>query len=225
MTQRAAPAARCHAPGRAALAVFLACACAAVRAQPASTTAAEPTSDELARAIAGPLVVALSDQFGGRHVDMHLQALQPQLLHDGNGHIRGTGIVNVQGQPGDVGFSFRVPWNQQLQRAGFPEVSVGGAVAGERQVPNDIGLVRQLEADMAKALSRHMRQQASVRLDRIATAEASQQFLRINASGMAYFSRSGAGTILTILALYDRRRHAWMRLEYGLGEGAALVSR
>jgi hypothetical protein len=189
--------------------------------------ATDAVREDLGNAIAGSLVVALSEQFGGRHVDMYIKALDTRPLKDGASMLTGTGVVSIEGRPGTVGFTFRLPWNPWLKQGGYPEVSVGGAIAGERHVPNDVVLVRQLEADVTSALAHHMRQaNVSVRLDRIATVEGGNQFLRINAAGVAYFNRGGAGTALTILALYDRTRRAWMRLEYGLGEEAAmLVSR
>jgi hypothetical protein len=222
------------ASSRTAIALLLAGACATARAQaPPPPIAAIPTAPaaaahtDLDQAIAGPLVVALSDQFGGRHVELRLKTLHAGAMPDGAGIVHGTGLVRVQGQPGEVGFGFRIPWNAQLRSAGYPEISLGGAVAGERQLPNDTGLVRQLEADITAALAHHMRQPTtSVRLDRIATVEAGPRLLRISAAGVAYADRGGPGMALTILALYDRTRRAWMRLEYGLGEeAAALVSR
>lgn len=213
------------------IAVLLACSCLS------GTAAAQATSSRLdnapvdhatvGNAIAGPLVVALSEHFGGRHVDMWLKDIDVAPLEDGASIISGTGAVQIEGRVGSVGFRFQLPWNQRLQRAGYPEVSVGGAVAGERDVPNDVALVSQLEADVTAALVHHLREPAvSVRLDRIATVEGGTQFLRINAVGVAYAGRSGAGTALTIQALYDRTRRDWMRLEYGLGtEAARFVSK
>lgn len=178
--------------------------------------------DDLRNAIAGPLVAALSEQFGGRAVDINFESLYTQPLHDGAAMVGGTGVVRIYGGPGEaMGFNFLLPWNPDLKQAGYPEVSVGGAIAGERAIPNDIALVRRLETDVTAALTRHARRAGvSVRLDRIATVEGGDQLLRIDAQGVAYFSRSEAGTALRILALYDRTRRSWMRLEYGLGQQA-----
>jgi hypothetical protein len=207
----------------AAIHVLLACACAsgAAGAQVTATPVVRD-GDDLRNAIAGPLVAVLSEQFGGRAVDINFESLYTQPLHDGAAMVGGTGAVRVHGRPdGSVGFSFLLPWNPHLKQAGYPEVSVGGAIAGERAIPNDIALVRRLEADVTAAITRRARQSGvSVRLDRIATVEGGDQLLRIDAQGVAYFSRSEAGTPLRILALYDRTRRSWLRLEYGLGQQA-----
>jgi hypothetical protein len=154
---------------------------------------------------------------------MNLDRLATLPLGDGASIVSGTGAVRVEGRSGRTSpFSFRLPWNPRLQQAGYPEVSIEGAHGGDRPVPNDAALVEQLEADVTVALAHHMRESAvTVRLDRVATVEGSSRFLRMQAGGVAYFSRSGTGTALTIMALYDRSRRTWQRLEYGLGEEAS----
>lgn len=204
--------------------ILLACAfaCGAASAQMAASRPAAH-GEALHDAIAGPLVAALKDQFGGRDVDMQLDRVATMPLGDGASMVSGNGIVQAQGKTArPAAFSFRLPWNPSLRQAGYPEVSVAGAVDGERNVPNDAILVRKLEADVTTALVHRLHQPAvSVRLDRIRTVEDGSRFLRISAQGRAYTGRSDGGTVLTILALYDRTRHAWSRLDYGLGEPAS----
>ena len=203
--------------------VLLACLCNPGGAWAQAVAAPAQEGEALRNAIAGPLVVALSEQFGGRDVDMYLDRLATMPLGDGASMVSGTGAVRIQGQAGrESSFSFRLPWNTHLQQAGYPEVSVAGTPAGDRPVPNDVALVQQLEADVTAALAHHARQSAvSVRLDRVATVEGGTRFLRMQAGGVAYFSDNGAGTALTISALYDRSRRTWKRLEYGLGDEAS----
>jgi hypothetical protein len=220
------PRARRRGPGLrgASTSILLACAfgCGAACAQVAAAPPAG-NGEALRDAIAGPLVAALSEQFGGRDVDMQLDRIATMPLGDGASMVSGNGIVQADGNTArPAAFSFRLPWNSSLQQAGYPEVSVAGAVGGERNVPNDVILVRKLEADVTTALVHRLHQPAtSVRLDRIATVEDGSRFLRISAQGMAYTGRSDGGTPLTILALYDRTRRAWSRLDYGLGEAAS----
>ena len=175
--------------------------------------------ETLSNAIAGPLVVALAEQFGGRRVDMRLTTAEVEPMETGVSAVRGTGQVQVGGRGEWIGFNYELGYDSRLRRAAFPDVSIGGAASGERDMPNDVALVEQLEAQVTAALAHDLRQPSAwLRLDRITTVEGGSRFLRINANGMAYFGREGSGVPLTIEALYDRTRSAWERFEYGLGD-------
>jgi hypothetical protein len=68
------------------------------------------------------------------------------------------------------------------------------------------------------SLSSHFRQSVWLQLDRIATVEGGSHYLGINADGIAHVG--GDSIDMMIEAFYDRSSGEWLRLHYGLGEGA-----
>ncbi|QSX77694.1 hypothetical protein [Agrilutibacter solisilvae] len=122
----------------------------AAQARPGQTPAVprpvRAAPDEtLSNAIAGPLVVALAEQFGGRRVDMRLTTAEVEPMETGVSAVRGTGQVQVGGRGEWIGFNYELGYDSRLRRAAFPDVSIGGAASGERDMPNDVALVEQLE--------------------------------------------------------------------------------
>jgi len=223
--------------------VMLACSCAAgsVASQAASrgveteSTATARTRghavesrDAIDNAIAGPLILVISQQLGGRPVDMRLDAvdIQDMDVQDVNARDRvvsGTGSLRIDGNKDWVGFRFRIPYDTRLGKAGYPEVSMGGVAAGERDVPNDAQLVQQLEARIIAALSKGFREQSVwLQLDRIATVEGGSHYLGINADGVAHLG--GDSIDMMIDAFYDRSSGEWLRLHYSLGEDTGYAS-
>ena len=220
--------------------VMLACSCAAgsaasqgaaqgIEAESTAATArmhgrAVESRDTINNAIAGPLIIVISQQLGGRAVDMRLDAVDVQDMdvQEVNARDRvvsGTGSLRIDGNEDWVGFRFHVPYDARLGKAGYPEVSMGGVAAGERDVPNDGQLVQQLEARIVAALSKEFRHQSVwLQLDRIATVEGGSHYLGINADGIAHVG--GDSIDMMIEAFYDRSSGEWLRLHYGLGEGA-----
>jgi hypothetical protein len=222
-----------------AVVVMLACSCAAgsvasqgasdgIEAESTAATArmhgrALESRDTINNAIAGPLIIVISQQVGGRAVDMRLDAVDVQDMdvREVNARDRvvsGTGSLRIDGNEDWVGFRFHVPYDARLGKAGYPEVSMGGVAAGERDVPNDAQLVQQLEARIVAALSKEFRQSVWLQLDRIATVEGGSHYLGINADGIAHVG--GDSIDMMIEAFYDRSSGEWLRLHYGLGEGA-----
>lgn len=176
-------------------------------------------SEDLDRTIAVALINAISGQLGGRAVDMRLDSVEigPGKTRDRD--IRGTGSLRIDGDDAWSGFRFLLVYDTERRVANYPEVSIAGVAVGERNVPNDAALVRQLEARVVAALSKQFRKQSiSLRLDRIATVQSGSQRLRINADGLAYLGVEGSRD-MTIEALYDRSSGKWLRLHYGLGDG------
>ncbi|MFS8063344.1 MAG: hypothetical protein ACMG5Z_02035 [Luteimonas sp.] len=176
-------------------------------------------------AIAGALINAISEQLGGRPVDMRLDAVDVQPVGTRDRTVSGTGGLRIGGDNDWVGFRFQVLYDGQLGSTDYPEVSIGGVAAGERDIPNDAQLVQQLEAKVIAALSKEFRQQSVwLQLDRIATVEGGSHYLGINADGIAHLGVDGS-TDLMIEALYDRSSGTWLRLHYGLGDGVGDSSR
>jgi hypothetical protein len=207
--------------------VLLACCCAAGsvasqgRSQAAGsahgTAAGRP--DSIDNVIAGPLITVISQQLGGRAVDMRLDAVD---VHDTSARDRvasGTGSLRIDGNADWVGFRFQVPYDAQSGRTGYPQVSMGGVATGERDVPNDAQLVQQLESMIVAMLSKEFRDRSVwLQLDRIATVEGGSHYLGISADGIAHVD--GDSTDVTIEAFYDRSSGEWLRLNYGLGDVA-----
>jgi hypothetical protein len=190
--------------------------------------------DTINNAIAGPLIIVISQQLGGRAVDMRLdtvdvqdmdaQEVNAQEVNARDRVVSGTGSLRIDGNKDWVGFRFHLPYDARLGKAGYPEVTLGGVAAGERDVPNDAQLVQQLEARIVAALSKEFRQQSVwLQLDRIATVEGGSHYLGINADGIAHLG--GDSTDMMIDAFYDRSSGEWLRLHYSLGEDAGYPSR
>ena len=89
--------------------------------------------------------------------------------------------------------------------ASYPELTIGGIANGEREIPNDSAMVRQLDDRVVELLGKEFgHQQVRLQLDRITTVEAGKRFLRISAHGIADFGREG-NTSARVDAMYDRR--------------------
>ena len=197
---------------------------AAVADPPSAGVASHEAIDN---AIAGPLLHAISEQLGGRAVDMQLDAVEVQPVDSRDRSVSGTGSLRIDGDDERMGFRFQVLYDSQLDSTSYPEVSMGGVAAGERDIPNDAQLVQQIQDKVVAAVSKEFRQQpASVwlQLDRISTVEGGSHYLGITAQGVAYLGVAGS-TRMKIEALYDRSSSQWLWLHYGLGDGGEQSSR
>lgn len=185
--------------------------------------------EAIGNAIAGALVSALSEQLGGRAVDIKLDAIEVKPVsvsqHPASEHaVSGTGSLRIQGDADWVGFRFDVLYDSQLGSTGYPQVGIGGVAAGERDIPNDGLLVQKLDAEVVGALSRKFRQPSvRLQLDRISTVQAGSHYLRINADGLADFGRGGSADA-KIEALYDSLSGQWLRVHYEVGGGPQRTS-
>src|SRR4249919_1914810 len=163
--------------------LLLASACAVGILQAASAaTARSPVAESheaIGNAIAGALVHAISEQLGGRAVDMRLDDVEVQSAGIGNQQtVSGIGGLRIGNDADWTGFRFEVPYDPRLGSTGYPQVSIGGVAAGEHDVPNDALLVQQLEAHVVAALSKTFRRQSVwLQLDRIATAQGGSHYL------------------------------------------------
>ena len=217
--------------------VVLACACAAGNAAAQGPAAVPLTAntvgprrsvvdshETIGNAIAGALVNALSEQLGGRAVDMKLDAIEVKPVSVSERAVSGTGSLRIQGDDDWVGFRFQVLYDSQRGSTGYPQVGIGGVAAGERDIPNDGLLVQKLDAEVVGALTREFRQPSvRLQLDRINTVQAGSRYLRINADGIADFGRDGS-TDAKIEALYDRFSGQWLRVHYEVGGGPERTS-
>jgi hypothetical protein len=181
---------------------------------------ASPANETLDGAVAGVLVAALTDQFGGRAVSIMLDRVdvQPSSIRDRL--VTGTGRARIEGDEDWLGFRFSTLYDTTFNSAAYPDISLGGVTTGEREVPNDTSLVRELDDNVVARLGKEFAgQQVRLQLDRISTVEAGSRYLRINASGIADFGPEGTSPA-RIEALYDRTGRSWLRVNYELGPGA-----
>lgn len=171
-------------------------------------------------AVAGVLVGALTEQFGRRAVSIKLDKLSvlPSSIRDRV--VKGEGRLQIEGDADWVGFRFTTLYDTTLGSASYPAITLGGVASGEREVPNDTVLVRQLDDNVVARLGKEFaNQNVRLQLDHISTVEAGTRYLRISASGIADFGREGS-TPAQVEALYDRRDNAWLRVNYELGPNA-----
>jgi hypothetical protein len=177
-------------------------------------------NETLDGAVAGVLVAALTEQFGGRTVSIMLDALDVRASSIRDRLVSGTGRARIEGDEDWLGFRFSTLYDTTFNSAAYPDISLGGVASGERDVPNDTALVRELDDNVVARLGKEFAsQKVRLQLDRIATVEAGKRYLRINASGIADFGPEGTSPA-RIEALYDRQGKAWLRVSYELGPGA-----
>ena len=133
--------------------------------------------------------------------------------------------MRLQGDEDWMGFRFEARFDTQLNSTGDLQLSIGGVSAGERDIPNDVLLVQELDDQVVGALRKGRRQDpVRLQLDRISTVEAGSRYLHIKADGVADFGRAGS-TSAKIEAFYDRIRARWLHVRYELGDGAVATSR
>lgn len=191
-----------------------------------STFAAKPAVDvrtlearereTLDGVVAAALVGALSEQLGGRAVKIRLGQIDVRVSSLRDRVVSGQGELQIDGAPEWLGFRFSTLYDSLYESAGYPELSIGVAGPGGRQVPNDSGLIREAEERVIAQLTKEFGyQKVWLQLDRIATVESGHRYLRIDASGTADFGRDGAAPA-RIEALYDREQKVWLRVAYVL---------
>jgi hypothetical protein len=171
-------------------------------------------------AVAGVVVGALTEQFGGRTVSVKLDKVDvlPSSVRDRI--VSGEGRLQIEGDEDWIGFRFSTLYDTDVGNASYPDIVLGGVANGEREVPNDTSLVRQLDDTVVTRLGKEFANQSvRLQLDRITTVEAGKRYLRISAIGIADFGRDGS-TPAQVEALYDRRDSTWLRVNYELGPTA-----
>ena len=111
---------------------------------------------------------------------------------------------------------YRVLYDAVMGSTGYPELHLGGMGMEGRILPNDAGLVRELdERVLALVADEFGHQQARMQLDRIVTVETGSRFLRIDAEGLVDFGPQGTAPA-RVEGLYDRAAGDWLRVAYAL---------
>lgn len=182
-------------------------------------------SADIERRVAGSVVSALAERFGGRAVEVRFDGVELSGLDGRRQSVSGRGGVRFAGESAWIGFRFSSLYDTLLGQPERPQVEIG--VGGEgRPVPNDVVALRQLEDRMTATLRDAMATTARLQLDRVETFETGQHYLSMDAEGLADFGLDGSRAI-RVRALYDRRDGQWLQLDYDLGAaaGEALVGR
>jgi hypothetical protein len=190
--------------------------------KPAAAGSSVGGTEAINGAVAGVLIAALGEQFGGRPVSIMLDrvSVQPASIRDRA--VSGEGRARIDGDQDWIGFRFSTLYDVTFNSAAYPDITLGGVASGERDIPNDTALVRELDDRVVERLGQEFSGQVvRLQLDRITTVEAGSRYLRINANGIADFGAEGTSPA-RIEALYDRRGKAWLRVNYELGPGVGL---
>ena len=191
----------------------------------AEPLAAGPSTRQLQDAVASVVVVALTEQFDGRVIEVTIDGYDVAISSARERLVSGRGTVAMGGQSsGAVAFTYRTLYDVVDAHAGYPSITVSGVSGGgERLVPNDARLIGQLDERVATALSGELGgKPVWLQLDAIESYESGGRYVRINASGLADFGIEGS-TPARVEALYDRTEDAWLRVNYALG-GAVPIS-
>ena len=183
---------------------------------PQARSAMAQERETLDGVVAASLVGALSEQLGGRAVKLRLDRVDVQTTSLRDRLVSGQGALQIENAQDWIGFRFSTLYDALLESAGYPELSIGTVGPGGRAVPNDAGLVRELDDRVVGMLREEFgTQQVRLQLDRIATMEAGTRYLRIDAGGIADFGLDGTAPA-RVEALYDRQESAWLRVAYVL---------
>jgi hypothetical protein len=170
--------------------------------------------------IAAAVVSALSDELGGRQVEIRLDPLSVQTSSLRDRLVSGRGEMQIDGAADWVGFSFNALYDAVLESAGYPELRIGGVRGADRVLPNDARLIRELDDRVIALVGQEFGyQQVRMQLDQITTMEAGARYLRIDAQGLADFGLDGTAPT-HVEALYDRTTETWLRVAYVLQPSA-----
>lgn len=187
---------------------------------PAARHGASSGDETLDNAVAAVVVAALVEQMDTQSIEVGIDSFDVRISSLRDRVVSGEGRMRVGEDADWIGFRYSTVYDTTFRSAGYPRLTIGGVAAGEREVPNDAALVRELEDRVAAELGRQFDgRDVRLQLDRIGTVEGGRRLLRISAQGIADFGVAG-DTPVRIEALYDRIAEAWQRVHYELGAGA-----
>lgn len=181
---------------------------------PKPSKAADQALDD---AVASVVVVALTEQFDGQSVSVEIDSHDVEVTGARERLVSGQGRLRLGTGDDWIAFGYRTLYDTLSGNASYPAITMGGAGGAERSVPNDATLIRQLDDRVAAALSKELGgKPVWLQLDSIETFESGERYVRIQAAGLADFGVDGS-TPARLEALYDRKKDAWLRLDYQLG--------
>lgn len=190
------------------------------RHAPPPVRQASSGDEAMDNAVAAVVVATLVEQMDTPSIEVNIDSYDVGIASVRDRTVSGQGRMRVGDDADWIGFRYRTVYDTTFRSAGYPQITIGGVSAGEREVPNDSALVRQLEDRVSAELDGQFgRRTSRLQLDDIATVEGGRRLLRISAQGIADFGLNGS-TPVRIEALYDQVAGAWQRVHYELGTGA-----
>jgi len=185
----------------------------------ADTMDTSPTLGEQAQgAVAAVLVATLGERFGDPRLEVRLGAADVESSEPHGQVVSGVGQLRFEGGDEWLAFRYRTRYDSGFGSAGYPEITLGAGGEGseERFVPNDAGLVAELESRVAGEFeSWPGAGHVLLQLDDISSLQSGESFLHIEASGIADFGPGGS-TAARIEALYDLDAGTWRSIESSL---------
>lgn len=176
-----------------------------------------PADEGVQAAVAAVLVAALGQRFDSPMLEVRLESADVEASGPRDRVVHGSGLLSFDG--GDwLAFRYRTRYDAAFGSAGWPEVSLGsaGEAEGEHFVPNDAGLLAELEAlVVAELQSWPGTGHVLLQLDEVHSLQSGGRFVHIDASGIADFGPGGS-TPARIEALYDLRSASWRSIEPAL---------
>lgn len=191
-----------------------------VQSPPAGALAPPVVRQGLQDAVASVVVVALTEQFDGKPVSVDIDTYDVEVSDARERIVSGQGTVRLggDGPTSSIGFRYRTLYDVVASNAAYPTISIDTLGAGgERSVPNDSGLISDLDQRVGAALERELGdRQVWLQLDDIQSFESADRYVRVAATGLADFGVDGSSPV-RVEAMYDRGTRAWLRLNYELG--------
>ncbi|GGK05693.1 hypothetical protein [Luteimonas terricola] len=181
-----------------------------------------PVDEQVEAAVAAVLVPTLGSEFGEAMLELRLGDARAEVTGARDHVVHGVGQLRLTGDGGAddwLAFRYRTRYDPVFATAGYPEIMLGGDGAGEDEhfVPNDAGLLVELEARVGAELEAYPGAgRVFLQLDDISSMQSGKRFIRIEAHGLADFG-PGGNTSARIDALYDLHAHAWLSVEHALG--------
>ena len=181
---------------------------------------AEPAGlrDAIAAAI---LAVVWADLGTNPNGSLALAKIDLERIDEHDWQISGEGMLMLP-DPGDeqVGLRFKTRFDGRLQAINRPEIEFGGVAPGERMVPNDQAVVRQLEDELSTRIAEDFGEpDTRLQFDSISSVEAGRHLLRVTAEGLADFGIAGTSKA-SVDGLYDLQENRWRKLDYQLAAGS-----
>lgn len=173
-----------------------------------------PADEGVQAAVAAVLVAALAQRFADPMLEVRLESAGVESEGPRDHVVHGRGLLGFGG--GDwLAFRYRARYDAASGSAGWPEVELGGggAADGERFVPNDAGLLAELESlVLAEFAAWPGAGRVVLQLDEVHSLRSGDRFVHIDARGIADFGPGGR-TAARIEALYDLRHATWLDIE------------
>jgi hypothetical protein len=170
-------------------------------------------------AVAAAVIGAISTQFGERTVEVKLDALRATPISLVETDVEGAGRLQFGSDDEWIPFRFATLYDTTNATVTAPRLTIGTDEPGQ-EIAADSAMAMQLAAQVDGRLRDEFAQQrAAMVLDKVTVVDAGKRYMRVEAIGTANFSGEGA-TAANVKALYDRRDHQWLRVDYELGTGA-----